>query len=98
MPFEKKELKARGEHIQKYLATLFLRDYVVFTKNVNSGRHDHSKFEELVKQVLNDKLADAKVEEALKAQAKADEETKNADEAEKAKKAKEASIFFRMLG
>ena len=63
--FPKQALKLRGEHIQKYLYTLFLRDYAAFTKN-GSVRHDHTKFEAIVKKVLNKKIMDAEVQKALK--------------------------------
>ena len=51
--FPLQALKTRAEHLQKYIFTVFCRDYVSYVKS--GRRNEHSKFEELVNKSINDK-------------------------------------------
>ena len=74
--------------------TIFFRDYVAFTKNAITGRHQHSKFDDLVKETLDVKVTAKKVADAVQEEVNRQAEAKK--EAEK--KAKDASFLSRMLG
>ena len=72
--FQKQALKARSDHIEKYVKTVFQRDYLIYVKS--GTRYDHTKFSSLVKEVLNKKLTEDEVKKALKDKADEDKKTK----------------------
>ena len=66
-------MKTRSEHIQKYLQTIFLRDYINFTKS--GSRHEHSKASTLVSNTLAAKNMELQIKKALELKADEDKKT-----------------------
>ena len=64
-----------------------MQSYIIYTKSDESGRHDRSKFVNLIKQALIEKTTTEKIQKALKEKEENDK-----------KAADESRGIFRMFG
>ena len=79
-------MKIRADHLQKYIATIFQKEYSTYTR-AGGSRHDHGKFSGLLHDTILAKQLTSKIAE--------ENEAKKAAEM---KKAEESRSIFRFLG